>query len=242
MLYYSQTGATKAVAECLAAKVGADIEEIEITAPYDGNFEETISRVIKEREGGILPELRPLNVRIEDYDVIYLGYPVWFGTYAPPVAALLETQNFDGRKIVPFCTFGSGGIESSSVDMASKLPGTEILQGYGVRNARIAAAPSELDYFLKANGYVEGTVETLPEFSEQHPVTEVEVAVFEAACGNYQMPLGTAVSTGSRTLADGTVEYNFTVNTSSPTGEAVKGTIYVTCAQGRDPEFTRVVR
>ena len=130
VLYYSETGSTKAVAEELQKQLGANIA---------------------------------------DYDVIFLGYPIWFGTYAMPIATLVKEQDFAGKTIVPFCTFGSGGLNTSTDALTKALPKATIKKGYGVRTARVAAAEKELDRFLKENGYKEGEISPLPDYSEQQP-------------------------------------------------------------------------
>ena len=154
VLYYSQTSNTKAVAEAIARQLNADMEEIVAVNPYDGDFQATIERCIKEREAGVIPEIQPVKANIADYDVIFLGYPVWFGTYAPPVTAFLNQADLSGKKVVPFCTFGSGGLESSAKELAAAEPGAELLPGYGVRAARMEAMPKEVDNFLKAHGFL----------------------------------------------------------------------------------------
>ena len=156
VLYYSQTSNTKAVATEIATRLGADIEEIVLTKPYDEDFQATIERCKQDREQGISPEIQPLAADIAKYDVVFLGYPVWFGTYAPPVITFLSQVDLSGKKVVPFCTFGSGGLESSMKDLAEAQPKAEILPGYGVRAARLDAAPKEIDQFLKASGFLEG--------------------------------------------------------------------------------------
>ena len=112
VLYYSQTSNTKAVATEIATQLDADIEEIVPTQPYDMDFQATIERCKQDREQGITPEIQPLATDLAQYDVVFLGYPVWFGTYAPPVITFLNQVDLSGKKIVPFCTFGSGGLES----------------------------------------------------------------------------------------------------------------------------------
>ena len=82
VLYYSQTGTTKAVAEALQQQLGADIEEIVAVNSYGEDFGATIARGQKELQEGTLPEIQPIQADIASYDVIFLGYPVWFGTYA----------------------------------------------------------------------------------------------------------------------------------------------------------------
>ena len=98
--------------------------------------------------------------------------------------------------IIPFCTFGSGGLNATQDDLRKTLPAAQVLDGYGVRTARISRMPQELDRFLKEHGLVAGDVSQLSDFSEQQPVTEEERAIFEAACGDYKFPLGTPGTVG----------------------------------------------
>lgn len=243
VLYYSQNGSTQAVAEELQKQVGADIERIEAVEPYSGDFQATIQRSGQEREKGETPALKPLKSKIADYDVIFLGYPIWFGTYAMPMATLVKEQDFADKTIVPFCTFGSGGLNTSSADLKKALPKAKIQQGYGVRTARVVSAAKELDRFLKENGYKAGSVKQLPAYSAQQPVTEEEKAIFDAACSSYQFPLGTPQTVGKRTTDDST-DYQFIVKSRGFDGAESTSIIYVTVGKedGAKPEFTEVVR
>ena len=239
ILYYSQTGATEKVAQELQKMVGGELEAIELEQPYTGTYAETIERVGKERESGNLPELKPLKADLSKYDVIYLGYPIWFGTYALPIASLVKEYDFEGKKIVTFCTFGSGGLEPAVEDLKKALPKAEIAEAsFGIRNARVAATVKELHRFLVENNYVEGSVEALPGYSEMRPVTEEEQRIFDEACGDYQYPLGTPVLVGKRGTSEG-VDYIYEVES-----RGAKSTIYVTVPNTPDAkaEFTRVVR
>ena len=248
VLYYSQTQTTQQVAEAIAGSLGADIEAIECVVPYDGDFNATIARSQQERAEGKVPEIKPLSVNVADYDVIFLGYPIWFGTYAPPVAGLLATVDLSGKKIVPFCTFGSGGLDSSVNDLKANLPDAEILPGYGVRQARIDAAPAEVDYFLKANGFLAGDFTPLADFSEAKPVTEEEAAIFDAAVGSYPMLSAKAAEVASRAVPGGT-EYLFTAQDPPrgpmPVAEDAPARfikVYVLAEDGKEPVFTQVLR
>ncbi len=246
VLYYSQTSNTKTVAEEIATRLGADTEEIVAVAPYDGDFQATIGRCMQEREQGITPEIQPVQADLSQYDVIFLGYPIWFGTFAPPVATFLNQADLSGKKVVPFCTFGSGGLESSIKDLAEKQPQAKLLPGYGVRAARMAAVPQEVDQFLKAGDFLEGDYFQPEEFPEQHPVSEEEAAIFDAAVGDYPMIHAQAKAVASRNLQNG-IEYLFTAadlpreeNAKMPLASEIK--VYVTLVEGEAPVFTRVVR
>ncbi|MBR5100200.1 MAG: hypothetical protein IKX34_02715 [Bacteroidales bacterium] len=252
VLYYSQTGTTEKVAQALQASLNADIEAIIPVEPYNGDFQATIERGMKELQGGILPELQPLKANVSDYDIIFLGYPVWFGTYAQPIATVLAKQNFDGKKVVPFCTFGSGGLDSSAKAIADKLPNAEVLPGYGVRAARIDAVPAEIDRFLKAGGFIAGEPVKLEDFSASKPVTEEEAAIFDAAVGDYPMMHAKAEEVASRPVPGG-MEYLFTARDlprEMPGGDAPKDLpptarsmkVYVLVEDGQAPVFTQVIR
>lgn len=246
VLYYSQTSNTKGVAQEIANKLGADIEEIVPVELYDGDFQATIERGKKELDEAAYPEIQPLKADVANYDIIFLGYPIWFGTYAPPVFTWLDQVDLSGKKVVPFCTFGSGGLESSIKDLAKAEPNAEILPGYGVRAARLEAMPKEIDQFLKANGFIEGEYTKLEEFPEQHPVSEEEAAIFDAAVGDYPMMHAQAKAVASRTIPEGS-EYMFTavdlpredMPNMPPAGEM---TVYVSVVGEEAPVFTRVIR
>ena len=246
VLYYSQTSNTKGVAQEIATKLGADLEEIVPVELYDGDFQATIERGKKELDEGVFPEIQPLKADVTQYDVIFLGYPIWFGTYASPVITFLNQVDLSGKKLVPFCTFGSGGLESSVKDLAEAEPNAEILPGYGVRAARLEAMPKEIDQFLKAGGFIEGEYTKLDEFPEQHPVSEEETAIFNAAVGDYPMMHAQAKTVASRNIPDG-VEYVFTAvdlpredrPNMPPAGEMK---VYVTVVGDEAPVFTRVIR
>ena len=237
VLYYPQTGATKSVAEELGKKLGADVIRMEVEKPYDGDFGQTIARCQEEMKAGVKPVVKPLGVDLKAYDVVFLGYPIWFGTYAPPVASLIAANDFAGKTLVPFCTFGSGGLDESTEALKKALPKAKVANGYGVRTARVAAAPAEIDYFLKSNGYVAGKVEPLADFSEQKTVTDAEQNIFTEACSSYQFPLGTPKTAGHRAVKGGT-EYKYIVDA----GRGATSVIYVIALDGAKPDFTKVVR
>lgn len=239
ILYYSQGGTTEKVAQELHGNLNADMEIIGLENPYTGTYKELLERVGKERENNILPKLLPLKADLSKYDTIFLGYPIWYGSYAMPIASLVKEYNFEGKKIVTFCTFGSGGLEASIRDLKKALPMADIAEnGFGIRNARVGAVVKELNRFLVENNYIEGSVEALPGYSEMRPVTEEEKQIFDAACGNYQYPLGIPVLVGKRGTSE-SVDYIYEVENNGATA-----TIYVTVGNSPNakPEFTRVVK
>ncbi len=241
VLYYSQTGVTKKVAELIQKELDADIEEIHATKPYDGDFKQTIDRCLEEKKNNILPHIRPIKSDLKKYDIIFIGYPIWFGTYATPVITLVNTFKFGGKQIIPFCTFGSGGIVESTEHLKKALPLAKVQEGFGIRTARIAKAKDELERFLILSGFIAGEEEIYPDFSEQKPINKEEAKIFSDACSNYQMPLGTPITVGSRKINNG-IEYLFTAEGKTPDGRDINSKIYITVEKNKTPEFTLVVR
>ena len=245
VLYYSQTETTAKVAQQISSLLGADIEEIALVNPYDGSYQETIARSNEERQSGKLPELKPLKSDLKSYDVIFLGYPIWFGTYALPIGSLLKSTDFSGKKVVPFCTFGSGGLDASVKDLEANLAGAEVLPGYGVRQARIDAMPAEVEHFLKEGGFLEGEYEKPGEFSAMRPASEEEAAIFDAAVSTYPMINAKAENVASRAISGG-MEYLFEARDIPRDPEHLEmagvSKIYVLALDGQEPVFTQVVR
>ena len=237
VIYYSQSNTTRTVAQEIQKQLNCDIAEIECVETYTGDFGQTIQRWQKEQQEGTLPEVKPLAKNISDYDVIFLGYPIWGGSYAPPVASLLKTTDFGGKKLVPFCTFGSGGLNTSVAALQQNAQNAQIQDGYGIRQARIANAPAEIEQFLIKGGFKEGELEQLPDFSAQAECTDAEKEIFTEATSGYQFPLGTPASVGSRPVKGGT-EYLFNVEGQG----GAKSQIYVLAKENEKPEFTQVVR
>ena len=151
-------------------------------------------------------------------------------------------MNFDGKMIVPFCTFGSGGLESSIEDLKKDLPKSVIMEGFGIRNARLQYMREELEDFLIRNGYMQGEVEEIPDFSVKDELTEEDKEVFHKACDDYQYPMGTPTSVAKRYTSKGT-EYRF-VTRGANNDKMTNSTIYVELRneEGAIPEFTKVVR
>lgn len=144
ILYYSQTGTTQVVAEELQKQLGADIERIDVAEAYDGDFMATVQRFNEERQSGFVPTLLPLKSNLDRYETIFIGYPVWSGTYAPAVAALLNSANLDGKTVVSFCTFGSGGLNTSTADLVKALPNST------VRKDTVSAQPVSTQFRPKS--------------------------------------------------------------------------------------------
>ena len=132
--YFSASGVTAKVADLLADAVGADIHEIRPKVPYtkaDLNWMDKKSRSsIEMADKKIRPEIAESNVRIEEYDVVFLGFPIWWYVAPTIINTFLESHDFSGKKIVLFATSGGSKfgntVEELKVSVADDV---EIIEG-----------------------------------------------------------------------------------------------------------------
>ena len=119
--YFSATGNTKKVAENLAKALNADIYEIKPAVPYtatDLNWRDKTSRSSVEMSNeASRPEMAENDISVKEYDVIYLGFPIWWGTAPHIVKTFLEKHDFSNKKIVLFATSGSSGMGNTAEDL-----------------------------------------------------------------------------------------------------------------------------
>lgn len=133
--YYSYSGNTKEVAEAIHQKVGGDIFEIKAEGSYPDEYRPMTEQAKKEIQNGFRPKLTTTVANIEQYDVIFLGSPIWWGTITPQVSSFIESYDLSGKTIIPFVTHGGGGKSRSFTDIASQCKGCNVEQngwsGYG---------------------------------------------------------------------------------------------------------------
>ena len=119
--YFSATGTTKKVAENLAKVTNADIYEIKPLTPYtsaDLNWHDSNSRSsVEMKDKNARPEIAEDNFSVKDYDTVFLGFPIWWGTAPRVVNTFLEKQDFANKKIIIFATSGSSGIGNTDKDL-----------------------------------------------------------------------------------------------------------------------------
>ena len=90
VIYYSRSGQTKFLAQQIASLFHADIEEIQLVKPYPPDYTKTIQIVKEEIETGKSVDINDLNINPNDYDVIFIGSPVWWYTFAPAIKMFLD--------------------------------------------------------------------------------------------------------------------------------------------------------
>lgn len=153
VVYFSATGTTEGVAQAIADTVGADLFKVVPSDPYtsdDLNWTNNDSRVSREHndEGLRAVALESTDVDgWDDYDTVFIGYPIWWGIAAWPMSSFVSANDFSGKNVVPFCTSLSSGIGQSG-ELLAELAGT----GSWLDGQRFSRGSSEADIASWVNG------------------------------------------------------------------------------------------
>lgn len=136
VVFYSQSKvrSTGTVAEWIARHTGGDLLELEMAEPYPEPYGATLKAAEKDVSSGALPALKAIP-SLDGYDVVFLGSPVWYGTYAPPVATFLAADALAGKTVAPFCTHGGGGAGRFPADVRKACPGATVLEALSLRGS-----------------------------------------------------------------------------------------------------------
>lgn len=158
VVYYSATGNTKAVAEMIAEETNGDLFEIQPQDPYsdeDLNWTDENSRVTREYENEDERNVELVSTTVdnwEDYDTVFVGYPIWWGIAAWPVNTFVENNDFTGKTVVPFCTSSSSGLGQSGELLAQAAGSGDWQEGQRFQSRTSA---SEVQEWLNELGITE---------------------------------------------------------------------------------------
>lgn len=153
VVYFSATGTTEGVAQTIVDTVGADLFEVVPSDPYtsdDLNWTNNDNRVSREHndEGLRAVALESTDVDgWDDYDTVFIGYPIWWGIAAWPMSSFVAVNDFTGKTIIPFCTSTSSGIGQSG-ELLAELAGT----GSWLDGQRFSRGSNEADIASWVNG------------------------------------------------------------------------------------------
>ncbi|GFO85043.1 flavodoxin [Anaerostipes butyraticus] len=141
VVYYSATGNTEAVANYIADATGGDLFELEPVEPYtddDLNYNDENSRVSQEYADESLRDVELVSATVEgfdEYENIFVGYPIWWQVAAWPVNQFIENNDFTGKTVIPFCTSASSGIGDSGTLLEEMAGSGNWLEGERFRSS-----------------------------------------------------------------------------------------------------------
>lgn len=147
-IVYLEVGNTEVVAKIIQEKTGGDLFEIDTIKTYPEDYTETTNVAMEEKRKNARPELIRVVDQMDLYDVIYLGYPNWWGTFPMAVFTFLESYNFSGKTIIPFCTHEGSGLGNSERDIRKLCPNAKVLPGIAIRGGSAKNAGNSVKSWL----------------------------------------------------------------------------------------------
>ncbi|WP_292463803.1 flavodoxin [Methanolobus sp.] len=141
-------GNTKVVADMIWEITGGDVFQIDTVKSYPKDYSATTNMAKKELNENARPELSGHVENMESYNVIFLGYPNWWGTMPMPVFTFLEEYDLSGKTIVSFCTHEGSGIGRSENDIEKLCPEATLLKGFAIYGSRVSAAKKDVADWL----------------------------------------------------------------------------------------------
>ena len=133
IVYLSRTNNTKTIAEIIHKNAGGTLVALELDKPYPENYRATVEQVVKENETGYLPPLKTKIDSIQNYEVVFVGFPTWGMKLPPPMKSFLKQYDLNGKTIVPFNTNDGYGIGSSFGTVKELCPKSKILDGFSIK-------------------------------------------------------------------------------------------------------------
>lgn len=127
--YFSWSGHTRQVAEYIQSQVGGDIYEIVPLTPYEGTHREVSNLAKKELDAEYRPPLARPVPDLSQYDVVFIGYPIWWYQEPVVVDTFIESAKLEDKYIIPFCTSGGSTIEKSEARIAGLVPNNHFIKG-----------------------------------------------------------------------------------------------------------------
>jgi flavodoxin len=153
--YFSWSGNTRTIAQTILGKTRADIFEIQTVTPYSTNYSEVLTQAQNERNGNAR---LPLSTHVADmaqYEVIFIGYPIWHGSIPMAVVTFLEEYDFTGKTIVPFCSSASSGPGSTRSAIANLAPNSQITEILSVYSSGGNSLSNDISAWLQKIGVTE---------------------------------------------------------------------------------------
>jgi len=142
-------GNTQVVAETIQKAVGGDIFEIETVKSYSNRYHECTKEAKEELRKKERVEVKKFKDNLENYDIIFVGYPNWWGTMPMVMFTFLEKYNLSSKTVIPFCTHEGSGMGVSERDLKSICVGANLLPGLAIRGSEASTSSNKVSTWAK---------------------------------------------------------------------------------------------
>ena len=155
--YFSWGGNTEGIARQIQQRAGGDRSSVELfviepVTPYSQYYTSVLQEAQRDQRAQARPPLKNRVSNMAQYDVILLGYPTWWATIPMPIATFLESYDFAGKTIIPFCSHGGGRFGQSLTDIAKLVPNARLGDALSVHYTGGPSLPNDISAWLRKNG------------------------------------------------------------------------------------------
>lgn len=151
VVYYSYTGNTKMIAESIQKKLNCDILEIQPVKPYSSDYQKVVDEEQNNSSTNKTPEIKKIYLKLDDYDEIIIGTPVWWYTIAPVIRTFLKENNLSGKTIKPFAT-NAGWLGQTFKEIERLCPDSKVEKGMNIvfesYSDNLVTSPDEIDVWI----------------------------------------------------------------------------------------------
>lgn len=152
MVYFSWSGNTESVANEIQVQTGADIFEIVPAEPYTDDYDTLLDIAQGEQARDARPAIAETIANFEQYEVVYLGYPNWWGDMPMILYTFLDEYDFSGKTIAPFVTSGGSGFSGTIRTIESMEPGAAVTEGLSLSSSQASSPSSHVAEWLSGIG------------------------------------------------------------------------------------------
>lgn len=150
--YFSWSGNTEKLANIIQAEIGGDLFEIVPETPYTDDYNALLEIAAQKQGDQARPPVAGTVENWADYDTVFIGYPNWWSDTPMVVRTFLESYDWAGKTVIPFCTHGSGGFGRSVQSVTESASGAEVLDGFKVAGSRVDGAEEAVTAWISGLG------------------------------------------------------------------------------------------
>ena len=152
VVYFSNSGNTEILANFIHNYIGGDIVALEPTVAYPEDYNDLLDVAQEEQQSDARPEFNDLNIDIEDYDTIFIGYPNWWGDMPMIIYTFFDTYDLSGKTIAPFNTSGGSGLSRTVGTIRELEPDATVTDGFTVLSDNVDNAMSDVEEWIDSLG------------------------------------------------------------------------------------------
>lgn len=147
--YFSKTGNTETIANMIAEYTGSDLFRVETVTVYPDEYNDLIEVAKQEQDNDERPKLASEVEDMGSYQTVFIGFPNWWGTMPMAMFTFLESYDFAGKTVIPFCTHEGSALGRSERDIATLIPEAKLLEGLAVRGSDVDSAGNDVAEWLE---------------------------------------------------------------------------------------------